>query len=131
MHMHKSYIQFVLLVAKTEKVLQKIDLKLVKTDNLIVWAIFYTPNQVALFDPDSDNNMQWREVGHLPYATYGLQAAVIDNIIFVTGGFNQLNSILAWDPDYEWWYEDGKLSVGRYNHAAVAIPLAIIQSGCS
>ena len=86
---------------------------------------------MALFDPDGDNNMQWREVGHLPKATYGLRAAVIDNIIFVTGGFNQLNSILAWDPINESWNEKGKLSVGRYKHAAVAIPLAIIQSGCS
>ena len=85
---------------------------------------------MALFDPDGDNHMQWREVGHLPIATYGLRAAVIDNIIFVTGGFNQLNSILAWDPISESWNEEGRLSVGRYKHAAVAIPLAIAQSGC-
>ena len=117
-------------MAKTEKVLQKIDLKLVKTENFIVWAIFDTQNQVALFDPDSDNNMQWREIGQLPIATYGLRAAVIDNIIFVTGGFNQLDSILAWDPINESWKEEGKLSVGRYKHAAVGIPLAKIQSGC-
>ena len=91
---------------------------------LFLKSIFDTEKQVATY------GYQWGEVGSLPSPTYGLRASVIDNTLFVTGGFNQLDSILSWNPISRSWIPEGKLSVGRYKHAAVAIPLSIVKSGC-
>ena len=78
--------------------------------------------------------MEWREVegGQLPSARRGVQAAVIDNIIVITGGRDAnhnilLTSILSWDPVAESWQPAGDLAVGREFHAAVAIPTSIVQ----
>ena len=81
--------------------------------------------------------LEWREVntGHLPTARQGLRATVIDNHIYVTGGFygesNHLTKILHWDPSIESWQKAGNLALARSNHAAVAIPSYIVESECS
>ena len=81
----------------------------------------------------------WREVegGDLPEARYGLRAAVIDNVIHVTGGRvyigpdeNNPTSILSWDPPTESWQAVGNLAVGRFYHAAPAVASSIIASEC-
>ena len=73
--------------------------------------------------------------GQLPEPRVGLQASMVDNIIFVTGGqdqdYNYLTSILSWDPSTESWRPVGDLKVGRNSHAAVAVPSSIIESECS
>ena len=64
----------------------------------------------------------------------GLRAAVIDNHIFVTGGWDgqsHLTQILRWDPSTESWQHVGNFAVGRESHAAVAIPFSTIESECS
>ena len=71
--------------------------------------------------------LEWREVesGELPSARSGLRATLLGGILFVTGGNDALNylpSILAWDPVAESWQAAGNLTVGRYQHAAVAVP---------
>ena len=77
--------------------------------------------------------LHWREVegGELPSGRWKLKAAMVDDIIYVTGGqddhFNDLTSILAWDPVAESWQDVGDLAVARYGHAAVAIPLAMMR----
>ena len=74
------------------------------------------------------------ETGRLPTPRAGLQAAVIDNHIFVTGGkdgHNHLAQILRWDPSTESWQHVGSLTVGRESHAAVVIPSSLIESECS
>ena len=81
-------------------------------------------------DPSGEIALQWEEVGHLPRPSYGLRASVIDNTIFVTGGSGQPDSILSWNSMNQSWIQEGTLSVGRYQHAAAAIPLSIIQSEC-
>ena len=83
------------------------------------------------------SQLEWREVdsGNLPTPRGYLKAAMADNIIFVTGGWDDavsgLTAILSWDPSTESWQEAGNLAVGRYLHAAVAIPSSIIESECS
>ena len=83
------------------------------------------------------SQLEWREVesGKLPTPRMALRAALVDNIIFVTGGWdddhNGLTSILSWDPSTESWQQAADLAVGRYRHAAVAVPSAIIESECS
>ena len=82
------------------------------------------------------SQLEWREVdsGNLPTPRYYLRAATVDNIIYVTGGRdygNTFTAILSWDPSTESWQEAGNLKVGRYYHAAVAVPSAIIESECS
>ena len=80
--------------------------------------------------------LEWREVegGDLPEPRFGLRAAVIDNVIHVTGGCdfdfddNQLTSILIWDSTKESWQHVGDLVVARNIHAAVAVPSSMI--GC-
>ena len=88
-------------------------------------------NQVAIYTGGSQ--LEWRETGQFPTARYWLQAVVVDNIIYVTGGSdgNYLTSILFWDPSTESWQEAGDLKVARHTHAAVAIPSSILESECS
>ena len=83
------------------------------------------------------SHLEWREVetGKLPSPRYGLRASLVDNTIFVTGGQgglggNGLTSILSWDPATESWRPAGDLKVGRYAHAAVALPSSMIESEC-
>ena len=91
-------------------------------------------NQVAIFTGGRGRSpLEWREVntGHLPTARQGLRATVIENHIYVTGGFygesNHLTEILHWDPSIESWQQFGNLTVGRACHAAVAISSSIIR----
>ena len=75
----------------------------------------------------SSGGLQWREVagGDLPSPRNGPRAAMVGDVLHVTGGnviANDLTSILAWDPVAESWQDVGELNVGRANHAAVAVP---------
>ena len=82
-------------------------------------------NQVAVY---SSGGLQWREVagGELPSPRDSLRAAMVGDVLHVTGGSytfgNYLTSILAWDPVAESWQDVGELNVGRAVHAAVGIP---------
>ena len=74
------------------------------------------------------------ETGQLPTKRKGLRAAMVDNVIHVTGGYydgNYLTSILSWNPSTEAWREVGDLGVARFGHAAVEVPYTIIESECS
>ena len=95
----------------------------------IIIDTFHT--QVATYTGGS--LLEWREVetGNLPSGRYGLRAAVIDNVIYVSGGNHDSTSILAWDSSTESWQHVGDLAVER-SQAAVAVPSSIIEcSGCS
>ena len=85
-------------------------------------------NQVAVY---SSGGLHWREVegGELPSPRSGLRAAMVGDVLHVTGGHdgNDLTSILAWDPDTEAWQDAGELNVGRSDHAVVAIPDFIVK----
>ena len=85
-------------------------------------------NQVAVY---SSGGLHWREVegGELPSPRNYLRAAMVSDVLHVTGGYHGtfLTSILAWDPVTESWQDAGELTVGRHNHAAVAIPDSIIK----
>ena len=81
------------------------------------------------------------EGGQLPKPRWWLRATTVDNVIFVTGGDvdgfydydsgvfygGNLTTILSWDPLTESWLQAGDLEMGRYDHAAVAIPSSIIE----
>ena len=79
--------------------------------------------------------LQWQptllESGDLPSAGGGLRAAMVGDIIHVTGGsdadYNDFTSILAWDPVAETWNAVGDMHVARSYHAAVAVPHSIIK----
>jgi len=78
---------------------------------------------------------EWREVegGELPSPRVGLQATLVGDILFVTGGVddnNVLTSILSWDPVAESWQEAGDLAVARYTHAVVAVPTSTVAKFC-
>ena len=86
-------------------------------------------NQVAVY---SSGGLHWREVagGELPSPRYGLRAAMVGDVLHVTGGADVnygLTSILAWDPVVESWKDVEDLAAARSVHAAVAIPLAMIR----
>ena len=93
-------------------------------------------NQVATYTGDG-SQLVWKEkeTGSLPI--YAPRAVVIDNHIYVTGGQNgpQVGSyrtgVLRWDSSSESWQQAGNLRVARSWHAAVAIPVSIIESECS
>ena len=87
-----------------------------------------------IFYTGCGSQLEWRETGHLPTPRIGLRAAVIENHIYVTGGYDWYNSfteILRWDPSTESWQHAGDIAVKRFRHAAVAIPSSIIESECS
>ena len=78
----------------------------------------------------SSGGLHWKEVGDLPSAGFSLQAAMVGDVLHVTGGWDgsyPLTSILAWDPVAESWQDAGRLNVARYCHAAVAVPDSIIK----
>ena len=83
--------------------------------------------------------LEWREVGggQLPQSRYGLQAAMVDKVLYIAGGYDSstlktLSSILSWDPASESWQAAGDLKVGRVLFAAVAIPPStIIELECA
>ena len=86
--------------------------------------------QVATYT--GGNLLEWTEVesGNLPTPRWGLRAALVDNIIHVTGGYghpNYFTSILAWNSTKESWQNVSDLAVGRYYHAAVAVPSSMIE----
>ena len=84
----------------------------------------------------SGSQLEWREVegGELPEPRFSLRATLVGDILFVTGGGddrnNYLTSILSWDPRAERWLPAGNLAVGRYYHAAVAVPASAIAMFC-
>ena len=93
--------------------------------------------QVAVYT-GGVSQLEWREGGQLLEPRYGLRATMLDNILYVTGGWGgpgygsgSLTSILSWDPLTESWQAAGDLKVARYDHAAVTIPSSIIESECS
>ena len=75
------------------------------------------------------------EGGQLPSPRYAPRAAMVNDIIYITGGAddsaNEMTSIFSWDPPTESWHQAGNLAVARESHAAVAIPSLIIESECS
>ena len=78
------------------------------------------------------SQLEWREEDSslLPSRRAGLRAAVVDNHVYVTGGFDgshSYTSILHWDPSSESWQYAGNLAVARYNHAAVGVPSFIVD----
>ena len=82
----------------------------------------------------SGSQLEWREVegGELPSPRTQLRAALVGDLLFVTGGddfHNDLTSILSWDPVAETWQVAGDLAVGRDSHAAVALPSSLIECG--
>ena len=93
-------------------------------------------NQVAVY---SSGGLQWREVegGELPSPRSGLRAAMVGDVLHVTGGHlppdqpgrdgPDITSILAWDPVAESWQDAGELHVARNYHAVVEIPDTLIK----
>ena len=91
-------------------------------------------NQVAKYTAGV-NHLEWREVesGKLPQPRGGLRAAMVDNVVYVTGGYDDddfFTSMSSWDPTNESWEEAGNLVVRRGSHGAVAVPSSMIESGC-
>ena len=76
------------------------------------------------------------EGGQLPSARDGLQATLVDQTLYVSGGYKTPatgdfhTSILSWDPVVESWQPAGNLVVGRGQHAAVAIARSTIAMYC-
>ena len=70
------------------------------------------------------------EGGELPTPRSGLRASVFNNILYVSGGVYdqvQLTSVLLWNPVGQAWQEAGLLALERHIHAAVSVPLSLIN----
>ena len=96
---------------------------------------WHLTNQVAIFT-DGSQPLEWRETGQLPTTRLGLRAAVVQNVLYVTGGLEgddseiYLTAILSWNPSTETWQTAGELSLGRAYHAAFAVPSSILSTEC-
>ena len=88
----------------------------------------------------SGGQLEWREGegGELPQPRLGSRATLVGDTLFVTSGtddglddaFNDLTSILSWDPVAESWQPAGDLALGRDRHAAVAVPTSTVARFC-
>ena len=69
------------------------------------------------------------ETGDLPSARDVLEATVVENIVYVSGGKagESFTAILSWDPVQEKWTHAGDLKVARYLHAVVAVPSNAVE----
>jgi len=83
----------------------------------------------------SDSAKGWREVGMLPSARYGLRAATLGDILYVTGGDDgsaqDMDEVLAWDGVAETWALAGHLAAPRRLHALTSVPQESLQSFCA
>merc|ERR1712130_344962 len=95
------------------------------------------PTEVAVYSEGVE--LEWRETSQLPTeGRQGLRAAVIDNTLYVLGGYHNTNhvhhyitDVLRWDPSNESWQHVGDINTARGSHAVVKIPSSIIESECS
>merc|ERR1711970_451116 len=103
---------------------------------LLVTGGWYSPNllsstEIATYTSSSTLSWKTVETGDLPSARQALNAAVVENVLFVSGGSNidgaDLTAILSWDPLQEKWTHAGDLNVARSRHAVVAIPSDAIE----
>ena len=93
---------------------------------------------MAVYSSGSQSQLEWREVesGQLPSARDMLQATLVDQTLYVSGGSittgstTYYTSVLSWDPIAESWQPAGNLAVGRHHHATVAIPSSTIAMYC-
>ena len=80
----------------------------------------------------SGSQLEWREAEQLPSPRSGLQATLVDGVLYTTGGRdngrNYITTVLSWDPVAESWQEAGELVVERHWHAAVAVPASLVGS---
>ena len=102
----------------------------------VLYRLKINLNQVAVY---SSGGFAWREVegGELPSPRSGLRAAMVGDVLHVTGGHlppdqpgrdgPDITSILAWDPVAESWQDAGELHVARNYHAVVEIPDTLIK----
>ena len=106
-------------------------LKNAKRKNIIstkyLLSFFSFLPQIATYTSSSALSCRIVETGYLPSERRGLRAAVVENVLFVTGGVYYLREILSWDPLQEKWTHVGDLKVARDFHAAVAIPSNAIE----
>ena len=99
----------------------------IKSSNIF---LLFLP-QIATYS--SSSTLSWRivETGELPSPRKRLRAAVVENVLYVTGGDDYSNqpitSILSWDPLQEKWTHAGDLKVARSHHAVVAIPSNAVE----
>jgi len=89
----------------------------------------FSSTEVAVYS--SGSQLQWREIetGQLPEPNDSMQATLLNDIIYISGGccFPFKSYILSWDPSTETWKDEGDLTVPRAAHAAVAVPSSIIN----
>merc|ERR1712055_446591 len=94
------------------------------------YGSYLSSTEVAVYSSGGQLE-EWRVVegGELPSPRVGPRATLVGDILFVTGGkdnYYDLPSILSWDPVAESLQSAGDLAVGRYDHAAVAVPDSLI-----
>ena len=101
--------------------------KLYISTKYLLSFFFFFP-QIATYT--SSSTLSWRivETGDLPSARVGPRAAVVENVLYVSGGSRGgLTAILSWDPLQEKWTHAGDLKVARSDHASVAILSNVIE----
>jgi hypothetical protein len=80
----------------------------------------------------------WHLAGELPSARSFLAGGSIDNVFYVTGGYQAagersevLDEILAWEADTETWGLAGRSLGGRWGHALATVRYRDIEAHCT
>jgi len=77
----------------------------------------------------------WRESTALPRPLAGLRAATLDNIIYITGGyddnFKSRDEIYQLDTKTKNWVEVARMKTPRYKHGLSVIKYSVVEGLCT
>ena len=92
-------------------------------------------DKTDVFDYTIPHAGSWRAGGRLPSPRYGLRAAMVGDLLHVSGGYDpdsgDMDEILAWDSVSETWSVAGHMKTGRENHSVTEVSLAVVADYCS
>ena len=78
----------------------------------------------------------WREATHLDTPRYGLRAAKIGQVVYVTGGTRDDGShfydgkIQSWSPDHQTWTREGMVDAANGHDGVTEVLLTDVADFC-
>ncbi len=82
---------------------------------------------------DTDNEPVWQFKADMPTARYGLAVGVVNNKIYVIGGYNYssdyLNTVEEYDPATDTWQQKASMPTARYSLAVCVVNNKIYAIG--
>ena len=87
-----------------------------------------------LFPYNSPDASSWRDAGLLPSGRFGIRAAKVRDLLYVTGGLSEsgyMDEVLVWDTASESWSVVDHMKTTRGHHSVTEVSLAVVVDYCS